>query len=374
LYELLRRIGPIDAEFGSALARVQVKEPRSGAQHEAQLAALEQATAGLGIKDKRSTAALPLYIVPPGQGAQWRPAPSIRRLIVHATDEQFDSPEGSPMKNGRLDFAHTIALMNEYHVQQIGLTVGSPDSEADLARVASGTTTLAPAGGADCGQGVVLKTGRPVVCVTEGDFSVMIGRLVRSLADRQSVILTARGPSAGMVRPFAAPNLRNIDVTVPNELPFRVAVSCEGQSVGRYLARLDATLREVTVASGRLTVDCVGPAAAVAAPPAPLAQPPAVAPAPPAPQPQGQPQAQPQPQPMTVAAMQQQEELQLALALQADEESIQTDEQLAMVGRRRPADHSVLVLLVAMTACTALGLSRLRSRPDPEVARAHVPR
>jgi hypothetical protein len=380
LYQLFRRIGPIDADFARALARVHVKEPASGAQHEAQLAALEQATAGLGIRDPRSPAAAPLFLVPPGQGAQWRPGAGIRRLIVHATDEPFESPAGSPMRNGRLDFAHTIALMREYRVQQIGLTIGAIDAHADLARIAQGTQTFAPPGGADCGEHLVLPARQALVCDTTGDISAMLGRLVRSLTDRQTVHLAASGSAAGLVDVQQTASLRSLDVTTPHTIGFRVGVSCEGRSAGSYSARIDATLRRVRVAGAGLRVECLAPAAGALLPPAavvgavpPLLQAPAaVVPAPPAAQPQLQPQTQPQVQsqvnPVTAAALQQQEELQLALALQPDARP-DTDEQLAMVGRSRGEEGAALLLLAtSMVGCTALGLARLRSRPQAVVA------
>ncbi|MFN2521838.1 MAG: hypothetical protein ABR614_00780 [Mycobacteriales bacterium] len=393
LYELFRRIGPVDADFAAALGRVKVKQQTNtrGNPPEAQLAALEQVSdpIGAGIRDPRSTDAAPLFIVPPGQGAHWRPQAGIRRLVVHATDEAFDTPVGTPTKNGEPDFGHTIDLMNRFNVKQIGLTVGSVDSQQDLARIASGTRTFAPAGGADCGQDIVLPAGRPLVCDTEGDFSAIIGRLVRSLTDRQEVRVVARGTSPRVVPAIAAPAFRSVDVTAANTLPFRVTVSCKGQSVGRYTEDLVVALRDIKVASSRLTVDCLGPAAAAAliaapaipagaAPPAapPVAQAPAaVVPAPPAAQPQVNPQAQTQVQtqtqvnPMTAAAMQQQEELQLALALQSDDRE-QPGTELAMVNRRRSDEGAALVLLaLAMTASAGLGLARLRTRPDPAVVR-----
>jgi hypothetical protein len=385
LYKLFRKMGPPDQDFGNALARVKTKK-QEGTPREAQLAALREATAGLGIRDPRGGALNPLYLVPPGQDAGWRQAPGIRRLILNATDEAFDNPDGSPRKaDGSLDFDSVIALMNQRSVKQIGFTVNSFDSVDDLARVAKGTNTLAPPGGADCGQDLVLRAGQPIVCGTAEDFSAVIGRLVRSLSDRQTVGLAAKGTSPKVVRALDATNLRNIDVTVPNTLTFKVAVTCKGQSVGRYTEDVVASLRTVKVASTRLTVDCLGPAAAAllappaasaAIPPAPpvVQAPAAVVPAPPVAQPQIQPQSQPQVQtqvnPMTAAALQQQEELQLALALQADEERSQPGEELAMVGHRHRDEGAALVLLAAaMAASAGFGLARLRSRPDPAVVR-----
>jgi hypothetical protein len=70
--------------------------------------------------------------------------------------------------------------------------------------------------------------------------------------------------------------------------------------------------------------------------------------------------------------MQQQEELQLALALQAGlEERPAADEELAMVNRRRTDEGAALALLAAaMLASSAVGLARLRSRPEPAVVRS----
>lgn len=390
LYALFRRIGPVDADFATALASVKVKGQAGNNPAEAQLAALEQATWGPGIKDPNSPDAAPLYIVPPGQGAGWRSAPGIRRIIVHATDEAFDKPAGSPVKaDGSLDFDKVIREMNEYHVQQIGLTTGAIESREDLSTMARGTSTLAPPGGADCGEGEILRAGSPLVCDTEVDFSALIGRLVRSLQDSADVTVSARGSYAKVVPGLDVSHLQGIDVTRPNVLPFRVAVSCKGSSPGSYNEDLTASLRGVRIATSHLTVDCLGPAAAakllppvaaVAAGALPPAPPPppgpvAIVPAPPAAQPQAAPQAQTQVQtqvnPMTAAALQRQEQLQLALALQAGVEPPQTEQELAMVGRRHDDEAAALALLaIAMVASSALGLAKLRHRPQTGVVRA----
>ena len=386
LYSLFRRIGPVDKGFAAALKSVTVKNQAGNNPAEAQLAALEQATFGPGIKDPRSTNAAPLFIVQPGQDAGWRAAPGIRRIIVHATDEAFDKPAGSPVKpNGELDFAKVIREMNAYRVQQIGITTGAIESRDDLSTIARGTHTLAPQGGSNCGEGVILPARSPLVCDTEGDFSALIGHLVSSLQDHADVTLSARGSTPKVIRALDALQLQGIDVTHPNTLPFRVAVTCKGQSPGTYTEDIAASLRGVRIATSHLTVQCLGPAAAlrllppavaalpaVPPPPAPVA----VVPAPPAAQPQAAPQAQPnaqaQVQPLTAAAMQQQEELQLALALQAGvEERPAADEELAMVNRRRTDESAAFALLAAaMLASSAVGLARLRSRPEPAVVRA----
>jgi hypothetical protein len=179
-----------------------------------------------------------------------------------------------------------------------------------------------------------------------------------------------------------ASQLQGVDVTKPNRLPFRVAVTCKGLSPGTYHEDITASLRGVRIATSKLTVDCLGPAAAarlippvaavITAPPPPPA-PIAVVPAPPAAQPQAAPQAQPQAQvnPVTAAALQRQEQLQLALALQAGVERPAADEELAMVGRRHEDESAALALLAAaMLASSVVGLARLRSRPEPAVVRS----
>lgn len=387
LYELFRRIGPTDAGFAKALASVKVKNQGGNNPAEAQLAALEQATYGPGIQDPSSPAAAPLFLVPPGQDAGWRSAPGIRRIIVHATDEAFDKPTGSPIKaDGSLDFEHTISKMRQYRVQQIGITTGAIESREDLSRIARGTQTFAPPGGSDCGEGEVLPAGSPLVCDTEGDFSAIIGRLVKSLQDHADVGLSARGSFAKVISGLDASRLRGIDVTRPNVLPFRVAVTCKGSAPGSYGEDLTASLRGVRVATSHLTVECLGPAAAarllppvaaaaVQAPPPPPAAPAAIVPAPPAAQPQaapqGQAQAQTQINPMTASALQRQEQLQLALALQAGTELPEADEEMAMVGRRHDDEPAALALLAAaMLASSTLGLAKLRQRPEPTPVRA----
>jgi hypothetical protein len=386
LYKLFRRIGPVDDDFARALQSVTIKNQPGNNPAEAQLAALEQATFGPGIRDPRSPDAAPVYFVQPGQDAGWRKAAGIRRIIVHATDEAFDKPLGSPVdKNGNLDFDRVIREMNRFGVQQIGITTGAIESRDDLAKIARGTRTLAPAGGADCGEDVILPAGKPLVCDTEGDFSALIGRLVRSLQDRQAVSLALTG-TRQVVPSFDAPALRQVDVTRPNRLPFTATVSCRSAAPGAYPEKITASLRGTVIATAEVIVDCVAPApeAALPKPPAPQLpvpnQPPpapvvvaAFAPAPPAAQPVGQPQPNVQAQPLTAAATQQQEELQLALALQATEEAPdgEGETELAMIGLRRRDESAAFLLLVsAMAASTGLGIARLRTRTSPSVVRA----
>lgn len=387
LYTLFRRIGPVDDGFARALQRVTIKNQPGNNPAEAQLAALEQATFGPGIRDPRSPDAAPVYLVQPGQDAGWRKAAGIRRIIVHATDEAFDKPLGSPVdKNGNLDFDRVIREMNRFGVQQIGITTGAIESRDDLAKIARGTRTLAPVGGADCGEEVILPAGRPLVCDTEGDFSALIGRLVRSLQDRQTVALGLKGATPQVVPVLDAPALQQVDVTRANRLPFTATVSCRSADPGRHAEQITASLRGTVIATAQVVVDCVAPVVAPAVPKAPVAevpvphQPPpapvvvaAFAPAPPAAQPVGQPQPNVQAQPLTAAATQQQEELQLALALQATEEAPDGEAELAMIGLRRKDEGAAFLLLAsAMAASSVLGLARLRSRPEPNLVRNRI--
>jgi hypothetical protein len=389
LYELRRRIGPVDGGFAQALANVNIEGQAGNNPAEAQLAALEQATFGPGIPDPNAPAAANLYVVPPGQDAGWRAAPGVRRIIVQATDEAFDRPAGSPVKpDGSLDFGKVIREMNAYRVQQIGITTGVIESRHDLSVIAKGTHTLAPPHGADCGEGEVLPAGSPLVCDTEGDFSAIIGNVVRTLRDTGDVTVSARGSFANVISGFDASHLSGIDVTRPNVLPFSVGVTCKGASPGTYDEDVTASLRGVRIATSHLTVQCLGPAAAarllppvavaaagLPAPPPPPPAPAAVVPAPPAAQPQaapqGQAQAQSQVNPMTAAALQRQEQLQLALALQAGTEvpAAEPGNELAMVAVRRHDESAALALLAAaMLASSALGLATLRRRTQASVA------
>jgi hypothetical protein len=226
----------------------------------------------------------------------------------------------------------------------------------------------------------VLRAGSPLVCDTEGDFSAIIGKLVRTLQDHADVTMTARGSFGKVIGGIDAGRLQGLDVTKPNVVPFRVAVTCKGSSPGTYGEDVAASLRGVRIATTHLTVECLGAAAAarllppvataaLPAPPPPPPAPASIVPAPPAAQPQaapqGQVQAQTQMNPMTAAAMQRQEQLQLALALQAGEERPAADEELAMVGSRQDDEAAALALLAAaMVASSALGLARLRTRPQ----------
>lgn len=399
-YSRVRAVGRVDRQLFQALAGIQLVTPPTGRGQnaaEGQLLSLEQLVTGSGIESERSVAAVPQFLVAPGQQAGFRPEPGIRKIVVHATNEVFNDPYGTPRKpDGSLDKEGVARLLAQRGIQHVGLAVVGSDAtdiavaRPDLRLMSRLTGTLTPSGGIDCGGGIDLTRGAPLTCDTARNASDVLARVVRSLADRQSVTLVPRGPE-GLVAGLEAAALRDLDVTVPNDVPFQVRVSCVDVAPGSYAPAVDAVLRGTKVATASIALTCTpAPVAAVAPPrpeplpvqePAPPAgQPAAPAPAPPAPAPavqaQPQPQAQTQiqqqlqTQPLTAAALQQQEEVQLALALLADERTAPGAE-LAMVDRRRSEELRALALLTtSMAAASAFGLARLRTRRVPAVRRA----
>lgn len=392
-YSRVRPVGRVDAELAAALAGVRLTTPptqRGQDTAEGQLLSLQQLATGTGIVSEQSVGPVPQYLVAPRQQAGFRDAPEVRRIVVHATNEAFQDPYGTPLTlTGELDTGGVARLLKAKGIAHVGLAVVTSDAQdlgearPDLRLMAQLTGTLAPAGGVDCGDGIRLPQGAPLVCDTSRNFSQVLSRVVRGLADRQSVALVPKGPRS-LVGDLDASRLRDLDVTARNEVPFQVRVSCVDVAAGAYSPAVDAVLRGRVVASAKLAVTCTAPAVAAVVPPpkpppaqlqdpAPAGQPAAQAPAPPAPappvvQPQAQPQAQAQTQvqaqvnPVTAAMLQQQEELQLALALLADEKP-SPGNQLAMVDRRRREELRALALLaVSMAGASAVGLARLRTR------------
>ena len=59
-----------------------------------------------------------------------------------------------------------------------------------------------------------MPAGARLVCTTEGDFSAIIGRLVRSLQDRATVSLTARGSFGRVIGGLDASHLAGVDVVI----------------------------------------------------------------------------------------------------------------------------------------------------------------
>ncbi|MBC7374005.1 MAG: hypothetical protein H7323_08445, partial [Frankiales bacterium] len=391
-YTLLRPVGDVDAQLQTAFDGLRADSNLQSSTRddikEGQLIALNSLATGDGVLEEGSSDLAPRYTVQPGQLAGFRQQEGIRHLVVHATDENFNNPHGTPRKaDGTPDVEGIAGVLATRRVQQIGIAPNEGSrATANLTTMARLTRALAPAEGVDCGNGLRVGAGQPLVCETVDGFGAAITGLVRALVDEQDVRLVApdRSPVLGAVD---APALRGLDVTARNEVPFRVRVSCAGLAPGRFDQSLNAVLRGFVVATAKIVVTCTAPPAGAVAldppaiaqpagqpaqdPPAaaqPLAQVPvAPAPAPPVAQPQGQPQpqgqvqSQVQTQPMTAAALQQQEELQLALALLGEQ---RPSTELAMVDRRDAERSRALALLAtAMAVSAAAGLARLRSAP-----------
>ena len=407
-YGLIRAIGQTGPSLNAAIKSVELETEPPGAvadsgggnPHEGALLALEQAVTGSGIKSEQDEASrLPVYSeVAPGQEAQFRASADVRRVVILATNEVFDTPYGTPVLPGdqpgsdpRPDFRRTVKILKDNDVLVFGLSAGVSDVLGDLRKVSAGTRTFAPPGGVSCGGDPPekLAAGAPLVCNNADGFSQVITRVLSSLVDRQNVRVVphTRTPVLGALNGSA---LLGLDVKRPNTAPFQVRVSCVDVKPGTYRQDVDLVLRQTVVGRARVNVTCVKSNAALrplpltlANPPPPPAQPvpnppvPPVAPAPPAAQPQVQPQVQTQVQiqPLTAGAMQEQQELQLALALNGtykeDDPAFSAGQQMAMVDRRKREQVQALGLLAfAVVTCSGLGLARLRSRPELQLRRA----
>ncbi|GAC1442247.1 MAG: hypothetical protein NVS3B26_08610 [Mycobacteriales bacterium] len=398
LYHLLRSLGPVNAQFYSALGRVHTEtlpSPNISGDanqdaEEGQLLALDQAVNPSGVLDPTAAAAgTPVYSVPGGQEAGFVHNPYQRNVIITATDEYFANPAGSPNKpDGSLDFDAVIRRLRAVDVAGIGLTIGTGSQEDggsyhDLARVARGTGAVAPAGGIHCSPGEVIPAGQPIVCTDPANFAGLLTNVLSSLRDVQKLSVRPNG-TATVISAINAPALAVVDVTKQQALPLQVTYSCAGVNPGLYSSGLRISLRGYDVGVGSATVDCTsqpGPPPALRPGPGtpgtvstlPNVVPPA-APAVPVAAPQAQPQGQPQTQVQSQAqfqtvsapALQQQRQLQLALALQAGQEQPDAafaNEPLAMVSRRRDDRAALGLLAAAMVACSGVGLARLRTAP-----------
>ena len=400
LYKRIRSVGATDASLTQAINQLRLETTPSGAtqNHEGQLIALQNLAEGRGVQtEQEDTYNLPsISAVPPGQQANFRPNPGVRRIVILASNEAFDEPYGTdhypdsdPVNgNPHLDFRKTIAILQRNRIQVMGLTAGQDVAAPDLRKIAGGSHMYAPAGGLDCDGDQHLAAGEPLVCNNGTLFSDVIIRVLASLVDRQNVqvVPANRTPVLGALDAHA---LLGLDVKKPNSAVFSVRVSCVGVAPGSYGQDVQALLRQTVVGHARVNVTCVKAAAITPPkpvtlagnPPPPPPQPganlvaPVAAPAPAA-QPQANPQIQTQiqVQPLTAAAIQEQQELQLALALSGllkdDDPVFNPNQQLAMVDRRKREEVQALgVLAFALTACAGLGLARLRARPEVQARR-----
>lgn len=384
LYTLLRRIGPVDARLADAVGRIQTETTPTTAgatAAEGQLIALQQLLTGTGVPINDGDGPATAYAVDPGQQAGFRPAPSSRRVVVHATDEAFANPTGTPRRNGSPDTHGVAQQLKDAGVLQLGLSVGSQASIPDLADVARVSGAIAPPGGARCGRdGGALPEGAPLICSTSSGFARVIVNLVTGVTDQQRLAITPRNSNGGVAR-IDAPDLRTLDLRTAHTIAFTATASCVDLTPGSYAAPIDATLGTRRIASALVTVTCVPPA--VTAPPAReqsiVAQPvqpapgavaafaPAPAPPPPAANAQPNPQAQSQLQPLTAPALRQQEQAQAALALALADTTGEQD--VAMADRHNRGEPGAGRLpITALAVASAFAFAKLRA--DERVTRA----
>lgn len=375
-FQLLRPVGPPDTAFFAALDRLRPEtvpfSQQAAARQQGQLAALDQLLRGRGIRSQNAGAA-PLYDVPPGQVARWRPSDRIRRVLVDATDQGLrDTPRGTPVDAaGRPDPTPVLAGMREQRVLHVGLSNGlDPQAVQDLSRLSRDTGAVAPAGGLDCdGDGRTdLAQGAPLVCTGSTRFTAAVLSAVRALPDVQplSAVVAKNDLRAQLV---GLP--RQVDVLRNNVLTASLAVTCPaGGPAGERDVAVRTMLRGDQLARGTVRVRCL-PAAAV--PPAPGRQPPeapplagpapglptlVVVPAQPAPPPapaQGQPVVNGQVLQVPVGVTQEQEQVEVALA----EQEVAPTEGLAPRSARRDEQGALGVLALGMVgasgAAVALG-------------------
>ncbi len=404
LYKRLRAVGQTGPELQKAIDQLALETVPLGSyeNREGQLVALKQVAEGQGQRTvTEEDGNLPTFSdVPPGQGAEFRGNPGIRRIVIMASNEKFDAPFGTdeqpesrPLaRDVRLNFKPTIDMLRRNRIQVLGLTAGEIEAQPDLRTIAKGSGMLAPPGGVSCGGDPAqeLSAGDPLVCNSADNFAEVISRVLASLVDRQSVQLVPRTRTP-VLGALAGKALLGLDVKKPNRAPFQVRVSCIDVKPGTYAQDVDLLLRQTVVGRARVNVSCLKadavtrprPVVVDNAPNPPAAQPapnPAVpppAPLPPAAQPQAQPQVQTQVQvqPLTAAAVEEQQQLQLALALNGtlkdDDPVFNAGQQMAMVDRRKREEVQALgIMAFAVLTCAGLGLAGLRARPDVNVRRA----
>ncbi|HEV2891705.1 MAG TPA: hypothetical protein VGX28_15140 [Frankiaceae bacterium] len=345
-YKLRREVGPIDGELADAIEAIQTG---GGVTYDSALAATYQAATGLG---QPLVAGQPNggWLINPGMGAGWRP--NSLKVLVIAADVRSRDPQTDVGYPGP-SYAQVIAALNKRGIEHVGLAVGDTPAEPfqSLSRISRGTGTLAPPGGIDCDDDgeVDLVEGEPLVCELAIDDKqstnltpAMVG-LLRSLRDLQDVGMTLGG-DARAARLASPPVFGEVNVKVPNRLPFTVQVSCAVDMAGHsYPVTVRTQVAERVVANAALTVECEPlpgkvPPAQPDPPKAPYvvaaAAPVGAAPPPPAPIPHVNPQLNtnpnPNPNPNPQAGMAHQERTQAELALATND--VTEDQELAMVG------------------------------------------
>lgn len=371
----------------SYVYRRRVRMARPGAQLEEQLRALRQHGNGddpeaqtIALVESATGRGIP-GIVPANGEAGFRP--NATRIVVLVSDNPFK--QGPPYPS----IAETVGTLVAEDVRMVGVSVlnGGADADGslrDLRAVASGTGSLAPAGGLDCdGDGRAdAAAGEPLVC----EVSPAAAGLASIANAITRLVLAARLPSPAAVRVTGETGaLRALDgrtdAVIDRRFPARLDVAatfgCDRDQVGRtFPMRVEGALSGARVATAGISVRCVAALprrAAVAEDVAgvPPAEPrPAVAVAPQGPPPPAHqlPQApvsnvnpQAHAQPNAGFAAQEQQQPMLAFAGE------RAAPDLAMTGLPRPAATAAWLLgAAALTAGAATGLRRrTRTRTAP---------
>jgi hypothetical protein len=381
-YKLGRKIGPIDTDFADALESIGTGGGTVGG-HDAGLEAIYQGATGAGRADPLMARG---QLIPPGQGAEFRP--KAMKVILVATDDDFRHPDEKPGYPGPT-VATVAAALRENGILLVGLAVdtGSADGQGrkDMEFLAEQSGAITPARGVDCdGDGLPdLLQGEPLVC----DFAPSAGdavgdafvSMLSGLKDLAAVDLRVDGP-AKYVKPKALLHYADVNVKASNTFQLPVDFRCTKKNAGTDSAvTISATSRGKVVASTTATLRCIAPpkppeleirplipplvAAALVPPPPP----------PPAPvsnvQPNVNPNPNPNPQLNANAGFAAQDEQQVQLAL-AENDGVTFEGDLAMTGVTRggpPVPALAWAAAFAMTGAAAFGL-RLARRSTPAPA------
>ncbi len=138
---------------------------------ESQLAALYQAATGAG----QTVTGYPAATIAANQGATFRTAPTPAltpvRIFVLWTDASFHVKNDSNSSSAPVigypgpSFAETINALKAKNILAVGISAGG-GGRTDLVNLASGTGTLAPAGGVNCNADAAIEvaSGQPIVC------------------------------------------------------------------------------------------------------------------------------------------------------------------------------------------------------------------
>ena len=385
-----KRVLDIKTPTAEVTTALETLESDSGGFYKSHLGALYQLATGAGQD---------LYPpgpagndVPPGLQANFDE--NSLRVVVHATDEAFgdDTPrqtsatdQGNPGPPDIPEFSEVADVLNANDIMQIGLSIGSLP-RADLQRVARDTGSLAPKGGVDCGAGIVVPEGSPLVCpVKRNNLSQShnlvpaIVNLLEAVPNSTDLEFTATG-NEKIVDKVTPEQKQDVVLQIANEVPFSVTFRCP-----RTLAGKNFDIKVGVRGPGRVldSVPTRVVCRAVPKDPKPVVPPPVlplpllfVGVPPPPPPPISQltsaSQAQSQAQAQTGAVFEEEKEPQLAVAA-AYREAAQTEDAYAYemtAYQRKQAPVSPYATLGAGAVMTSMAYAAMvLARQNSQVAR-----